>query len=428
MEKIINATGFEPLLENIFKHLDFATLGPCLTVCRYWNQVVKNPTFLLKQLKFAKMPEDKLKKWKELAIRIPDDVNLTHSLSRCIFWALNHHKINGFLFPETAASALGLVPVLKFIASYTEIDFSGEATNGSSPLHYAADYGHLDALKFHATLIENIGTIENKIKWTPIHFGALSDNVEIMKYFHELGCDLKIPDIDGRTPLQCAIGYGKVEMVKYFHDVGHDLNNPIYRGFTPFLLAVYYSCLEVIEFLASVLENPFSRLDNGLSAFHLAAKYGCHNSLTCLLKIKNDPNVEILSTHPNLNKATPLHMAAQYGHLECVKVLTSFGSSPDVKRSDGYTPIHLASENGYEKVVEHLAKFTDNPNQPLSVNFNLQNETPLKMAIKKNHFKVVQVLLKTLSEKMNSDPILKILSERMNSNPQDTMNTLKLFG
>ena len=59
---------------------------------------------------------------------------------------------------------------------------------------------------------------------------------------------------------------------------------------------------------------------------------------------------------------------------------------------------------------------------------NSQYETPLKLALKKNHNKVVQVLLKILSENMNSDPILKMLSEKMNCNPQDTMNTLKLFG
>ena len=145
--------------------------------------------------------------------------------------------------------------------------------------------------------------------------------------------------------------------------------------------------------------------------------------MTCLLEIKHDPDVRTPS-----NLSTPLHTAAEHGQLECVKLLTNHGSSIDCKRSDGYTPIHLASENGHDEVVEYLAKFTDNPNQPLSVNFNLQNETPLKMAIKKNHLKVVQVLLKILSEKMNSDPILKVLSERMNSNPQDTMNTLKLFG
>ena len=164
MEKMITRPGFEPILEKIFMHFDSQILLKCLSsVCKYWKQVVQNSSFLMKQLKIAKMPEDKLMKWKELTVRIPHDVNLIHGLSRCIFWALNEHKTNGFLFPETAASAFGLMPLLKFMASYTDLDFSGEATNGSSPLHYAAQGGHLEVLKYLATLNKNI-VAENKNK------------------------------------------------------------------------------------------------------------------------------------------------------------------------------------------------------------------------------------------------------------------------
>ena len=76
--------------------------------------------------------------------------------------------------------------------------------------------------------------------------------------------------------------------------------------------------LEVVEFLASVLENPFSRLWCDRTAFHIAADNGLHESLICLLKIKNDPDIKMTSKEPALNGATPLHLAAEEGHLECV--------------------------------------------------------------------------------------------------------------
>ena len=193
----------------------------------------------------------------------------------------------------------------------------------------------------------------------------------------------------------------------------------------------------MIEFLASVLENPFSNQVIGLTAFHVAAMYNKPEALTCLLKIKDDPNVKVSNGHYTYNGATPLHFAAEKGHLECVKILMNCGLSPDCKKSGGYTPMHLAAENGHDEVVEYLAKFTDNPNQSTLISTidtsgqllhsKSQYETPLKLALKKNHNKVVQVLLKILSEKMNSDQILKMLSEKMNCNPQDTMNTLRLI-
>ena len=151
MEKLIQETGFEPILENIFKHLDSATLMSCLSVCKYWNQVVQNPSFLLMWSKLAKMPENILQQWKKLAMKLQDKVDLTYDFSKCLLWVTKVHAENGFLFPETAASALGLVRLLEFITSYTYIDFSGEANNGSTPLHYAAQFGQLEALKFLAS-------------------------------------------------------------------------------------------------------------------------------------------------------------------------------------------------------------------------------------------------------------------------------------
>ena len=126
MEKIITEPGLEHILEKIFTHLESATLFPCLFVCKYWNQIVQNPPFLLKQLRLAKMPEDIFQKWKQLTFKIQDNTKLTQQLSRCLLWALTQSKTHGFLSPETVASGLGLVPLLEFITTFTDIDFCGE--------------------------------------------------------------------------------------------------------------------------------------------------------------------------------------------------------------------------------------------------------------------------------------------------------------
>ena len=86
----------------------------------------------------------------------------------------------------------------------------------------------------------------------------------------------------------------------------------------------------------------------------MAAEYGLHESLKCLLQIKNDPDVKMTSKDMTLNGATPLHLATEEGHFECVKVLTSFGASTDYKRSDGNTPLHIAAKEGHLKIAEHL--------------------------------------------------------------------------
>ena len=291
MERIMKESGFEPILEKIFKFSDTDTLLSCFSVNKYWNKVVQNPRLWFAKFKSAKMPEEILQKWNELVMKLQANVKLSQTLTRCMVRVVKNYEYHGFCSPEIAASKYGLVPILRFMATYTKIDF------------------------------KKVETIANSVEKSGIHWGVWS---------------------------------GKVEILKYFLELGYDLNIPIYNDWTPFLLAVWYSRIEVIEFLASILENPLSRLLTRRTAFHVAADHGLHKSLKCLLKIKNDPNVKMSINDEALEGATPLHLATKKGHLECVKVLTSHGASTNCKRSDGYTPIHIAAKEGHSKVIELL--------------------------------------------------------------------------
>ena len=65
-----------------------------------------------------------------------------------------------------------------------------------------------------------------------------------------------------------------------------------------------------------------------------------------------------------MNGFSPIHRAAQNGHLEVVKTLANFTENPNAANSDGLTPIHLAAMNGHTEVIKYLSKFTKNPNAP----------------------------------------------------------------
>jgi len=51
---------------------------------------------------------------------------------------------------------------------------------------------------------------------------------------------------------------------------------------------------------------------------------------------------------------TPLHYAAQNGHLSIVEYLVNQKADRDAKNIDGKTPLHLAANNGHLSVVEYL--------------------------------------------------------------------------
>jgi len=52
--------------------------------------------------------------------------------------------------------------------------------------------------------------------------------------------------------------------------------------------------------------------------------------------------------------SSPLSVASQEGHLDCVKLLVHHGAEVDIRRNNGATPLYWAAKNGHIKVVQFL--------------------------------------------------------------------------
>jgi hypothetical protein len=73
--------------------------------------------------------------------------------------------------------------------------------------------------------------------------------------------------------------------------------------------------------------------------------------------------------------ATPLHIAAQQGHLTVVEVLLKFGASVDSQDECGRTALHIASYRGHEQIVTALLEHGSDINI-----MSKENETLLGLA------------------------------------------------
>lgn len=85
---------------------------------------------------------------------------------------------------------------------------------------------------------------------------------------------------------------------------------------------------------------------------------------------------------------SPLHFAAQYGHVEVLDVLLKAGVSRDTRTKVDLTPLHLAAQGGHLEIVSQLVQHGADIEAK-----DLLKMTPLHWAVQRGYFDIVECLL-----------------------------------
>lgn len=125
----------------------------------------------------------------------------------------------------------------------------------------------------------------------------------------------------------------------------------------------------------------------GRRAIHLAAERGHANLVKLLLDNGDNPNSLINSEFSDSNGQTPLHRAAWGGCLKTVELLLGKEGSPNATDEMGRTALHIAAQMGFGEVVERLCKTT-----PVEVQAR-NCLTPLHYAALGGHCEVAELLI-----------------------------------
>uniref|UniRef100_G3MKE4 Uncharacterized protein n=1 Tax=Amblyomma maculatum TaxID=34609 RepID=G3MKE4_AMBMU len=86
---------------------------------------------------------------------------------------------------------------------------------------------------------------------------------------------------------------------------------------------------------------------------------------------------------------SPLHMAAQNGHVATAEVLLRAGISRDARTKVDRTPLHVAAQEGHLEVVELLLKHSADIEAK-----DMLRMTPLHWAVERGHLDVIKCLLR----------------------------------
>ncbi|TSP79431.1 Serine/threonine-protein phosphatase 6 regulatory ankyrin repeat subunit C [Bagarius yarrelli] len=237
-------------------------------------------------------------------------------------------------------------------------DVNMQSKEGKSPLHMAAIHGRFTRSQIliqngihgmfplHLAVLYGFSDCCRKL----LSSGQLYSIVLSMSKEHVLsaGFDINTPDEYGRTCLHAAASGGNTECLNLLLSSGADMNKKDEFGRTP----LHYAAANrrCVEYLLDNGADPCLCNCKGYNAVHYAAAHGNKQSLELLLVMSYNISGDAESAGP----VSPLHLAAETGHWECVSVLVESGACADVCDSAGRSVLYVACQKGHTRCVELL--------------------------------------------------------------------------
>lgn len=323
---------------------------------------------------------------------------------------------------------------------------SFDAHAGVTPLHLAAQDGRTDVandLLRHGATRDPRKSTRNRDNITPLHQAVYNSHPATVDALLAAGCDPNIQADNGYAAIHYAAQKGSVEMTKAIAntsacDVALRASTREQRDITPLHLAVQSGSVDVVlalaaagapvdagkrmdggvsgvtalhqavyqereEIAAALLElgaDPLRSMDGWYTSLHVAAAKGCARIARRLVEATSERAVDTRASLGDQTDLTPLHVAAQHGHDEVIRVFVDAGADTSAVRGFGdrgaITALHLAAENGFVDAVVALLETTTPDGGDRSSLINAQDSlgfTALHLAVQYQFPDVVRVLV-----------------------------------
>ena len=279
-------------------------------------------------------------------------------------------------------------------------DINTKNVHGRTALHVAARAGHGDAV---SALLQHAGSQVPDVNMcdssgrTPLHYCA--------KHGHE--------DAMSALLLQGAVGHAKTtEPRPSSQDSSSDDRIPV-------------------AFAASIqhIDTGIQDSKSGWAPLHLAAAgghTGCVRLLLQHMKSRLEPGAAAsIQNQQDHQGWTALHIASAYGHDKVVnQILESPHCSLALRDSDGWSALHAAAAFGHTGVVGLIGRWASRNSPDSLLALDNAGQTPLAIASKRGHVKVVQILLDLDKTAEVSDAVMK---QHTGTEQQRSLQVLSLF-
>ena len=248
----------------------------------------------------------------------------------------------------------------------TDIDVNSMSKAGDTPLFYACSFGRLNVVKHlltHPQINYKLVNIDGR---NILHYAAMYPQVlgYILSKCNDL--DINARDRNGKTPLHYACNHGSKGTVEVLLKHNADLSLTTNCGITPLHLATVNKNQTTFKFLLKKCPSDMINLrtNAGLTSLHFLCENNQVETLRYIFTLDNLPlafNVIILNhglTPLHMLGRTPLHMAANKGHIEVVNLFleNSKEKNIDICKEDfrGKSALDLAKSKGHQSIVQAI--------------------------------------------------------------------------
>ncbi|XP_026132743.1 ankyrin repeat and SOCS box protein 3 [Carassius auratus] len=228
---------------------------------------------------------------------------------------------------------------------------------GWNALHEAAAAGSAECVRLLLPAAVNCEDYVNTLTHnseTPLYFAARNGHLRAVKWLIKGGADINRTTNELSCPLFAAVDSGHKDVVELLVENGADVNGTYsVSGWSCLHQAVYKGHTEIVRYLVSVCSLEAVD-DYGITPLFVAAQYGHHQCLEIVASVGANVNCQANDL------ATPLLIAAQEGHVRCVELLLAHGADPNLYCNEDcwQLPIHAAAQFSRLSILEKLIPVT----------------------------------------------------------------------
>ena len=252
--------------------------------------------------------------------------------------------------------------------------------HGSTPLHWAANKGHLEVARALVTMGAKVDE-RNYAGWTPLHCAFFEGRVDVALFLVlDEGADLKVRNREGKTPLDLA------------RNKGSEQNQKVIQLFETFARAGPTNPCKMTRQgvrqpdVGETQPEDYKEMPHpGASGADLNHEEQWQDGTPlhfASLRNSVEDVRDLVLQGANVNakdpqsRSTPLHWAASKGHLEVTQTLVEMGGVVNERNDSGWTPLHCACVGGHIDVALFLV--LDSRADPTAR--SNEGQTPLDLA------------------------------------------------